>query len=582
MANVMKKSLSLVLAVLMTFSCVYYCAPTVAAEDATSGTCGSNLTWKYETATYTLTISGTGAMKHYNNTNDKTSEHYVPWRLYPVKTVIIENGVENIGEYAFFDCMSITTVYFGNTVTKIGKYAFYNCSKLSDVFYEGTSDQWRSVTRYSDGNNYFSAASLHCTGILVGDGFILNDTTLTDYIGTSEGIIIPDSVTSIGTGAFYNCTNLTSVTVPDSVTSIGGNAFSGCPNVTIRCHDNSYAKTYAIENSIPYEIICPPHAYEITETVPASCTTDGYVIYVCTVCGDGNSETVPALGHLYDNDCDPECNRCHEIRAAEHNYTTVVTDPTCTEDGYVTYACTDCGDSYTETVPATGHNLVNNVCTVCGARIYTGMCGDNLTWNYNTSTYTLTISGTGAMTDYSYASYNGVSVTTAPWKTYYNVMKTVVIQDGVTSIGDCAFYNCTSLTSVTIPDSVTIIGWAAFAGCTSLTSVTIPDSVTSIGEYAFINSPNVTIHCHENSYAESYAIENNVPYELIDDTSVSGDPNGDGKVNVSDVTAILKYIANWGNEIITDSADVNKDGKVNLSDVTLLLKYLANWDVVLK
>ena len=111
-----------------------------------------------------------------------------------------------------------------------------------------------------------------------------------------------------------------------------------------------------------------------------------------------------------------------------------------------------------------------------------GTCGDNLTWKYNTSTYTLTISGTGVMSSY-YPSYD--NVTTAPWWEYYNKMKTLVINSGVTSIGYYVFYNCTGLTSVTIPDSVTSIGEGAFYGCTGLTSITIGNGVRSIGSEAF-------------------------------------------------------------------------------------------------
>ena len=107
-----------------------------------------------------------------------------------------------------------------------------------------------------------------------------------------------------------------------------------------------------------------------------------------------------------------------------------------------------------------------------------GTCGDNLTWTLVESTGTLTICGSGAMTDYS-------SYISVPWYNDRNKVLLIVIDDGVTSIGNSAFSGCSGLTSVTIPNSVTSIGDYAFYECSGLTSITIPNSVTSIGDYAF-------------------------------------------------------------------------------------------------
>ncbi len=149
------------------------------------------------------------------------------------------------------------------------------------------------------------------------------------------------------------------------------------------------------------------------------------------------------------------------------------------------------------------------------AATYSGTCGENVTWNLDTSTGVFTISGTGDMTNYS-------SSSSAPWYYYTSSITSVSIGDSVTSIGEHAFYNCTSLTSVTIGDGVKSIGEYAFYYCISLTSITvdnnnpyyssdeygvlfnkdkttliqypigntrksytIPDSVTSIGDWAF-------------------------------------------------------------------------------------------------
>ncbi len=104
----------------------------------------------------------------------------------------------------------------------------------------------------------------------------------------------------------------------------------------------------------------------------------------------------------------------------------------------------------------------------------------NCTWSLNGTT--LTISGNGKTADYSYGIQDGYIVSTAPWG---NGIRKVIISDGVTGIGNCAFTGCAYLTNLTIPDSITSIGKYAFAYCVSLTSVTISDSVTSIGEFAF-------------------------------------------------------------------------------------------------
>ena len=120
-----------------------------------------------------------------------------------------------------------------------------------------------------------------------------------------------------------------------------------------------------------------------------------------------------------------------------------------------------------------------------GAVDYSGVCGENLTWSFDPNTRTLTIEGSGAMTDYEYGK--------APWyRSFSESIQTVLLPDGLTSIGSYAFYNCTGLTSVTIPDGVTSIGDRAFSNCAGLTSMTIPDSVTSIGDGVFSGCSGLT------------------------------------------------------------------------------------------
>lgn len=101
-----------------------------------------------------------------------------------------------------------------------------------------------------------------------------------------------------------------------------------------------------------------------------------------------------------------------------------------------------------------------------------GKCGDNITWTYYEATHSLVLTGSGAMKDYHLDWNYNLYVSTAPWHVFHNDIISVTLPEGLTSIGNCAFANCNSLTSVTIPTSVTIYS-GAFSDCNSLKAVYI-------------------------------------------------------------------------------------------------------------
>lgn len=127
-----------------------------------------------------------------------------------------------------------------------------------------------------------------------------------------------------------------------------------------------------------------------------------------------------------------------------------------------------------------------------GAKLTGGAAGDGsgVTWQLtentdDSSTYTLKISGSGAMEDFPFGSYQ-------PWYSFHDQITSVVVSPGVTSIGQCAFSRFAKLTHVDIADSVISIGWDAFYYCSSLTNITIPQSVTYIGPLAFFHCTNLS------------------------------------------------------------------------------------------
>ena len=481
-----------------------------------------NLTWKLD-ADGTLTISGTGAMKDYDYNNNPSPANQ---KKGSVKKVVIKDGVTSIGkdafkncsnlksitildsvtsigDFAFSDCSSLTSITIPDSVTSIGDFAFSGCSSLTSITILDSVTSITipdSVTRIGD--FAFSGCS-SLTSITIPDSVTSIGDDAFSYCRSLTSITIPDRVTSIGNLAFYDCSGLTSITIPDSVTSIGDDAFSYCRSLTsITIPD----RVTSIGNLAFYDC-----SGLTSITIPDSVTSIGKDAF--SSCTKLKTISLSCKSTLKKSDFGEQANLVSYIN--QHTLTkTAAKAPTCTEDGNKEYwTCEHCGkyflsdDTNPETakaveqsetvIPALKHKNAttrgaseptetepgysgDRYCPDCNTVLekgYTYWNEDNLTWTLDYDGK-LTISGTGAMKDYN-ADDN-------PSPAYNNSkVKKIVIEKGVTSVGDYAFRSCNNLTSIMISNSVTSIGNSAFFYCTSLTSVTIPDNVTSIENYAF-------------------------------------------------------------------------------------------------
>ena len=481
-----------------------------------------NLTWTLD-ADGTLTISGTGKMKNYNDT-DKLSPVY---NNSNVKKVVIEDGVTSIGNSVFDSCSNLASITIPSSVTSIGNSAFYKCTGLTSITIPD------SVT--SIGNSAF----YKCTGltsITIPDGVASIGTFAFSGCSSLTSITIPDSVTSIEFAAFNNCSSLTSITIPDSVTSIGDSAFEWCSSLSnITLPNNITNIEYCVFHgcSSLTSITIPDgvtsigaNAFErcsslTSITIPDSVTSIGnYAFYDCksltnitipdsvtrigsrafSYCTSLKTISLSCKSSLKKSDFRDQADlvsyTSHTLKKTEAKAAT------CTENGNKEYwTCEHCGkyflsdDTNPETaktvelsetvIPALKHKNAttrgavkptetapgysgDRYCPDCDTVLekgYTYWNEDNLTWKlYEDGT--LTISGTGAMKDY--------NSTDNPSPAYKNLnVKKVVIEDGVTSIGKYAFYYCKSLTNITIPDSVTSIGNSVFSDCNSLQTISL-------------------------------------------------------------------------------------------------------------
>ena len=404
-----------------------YCGevdPSAVIITGTTGDCN----WSFNESTGTLIISGNGKMGNYSSSNS------APWRNYTVKSVVIENGVTNIGLYSFGYCKNLINVTIPDSVTSIGASAFNNCSGLKSITLPDTvislgSYAFNSCTSLTSVNIPNSVTSIesntfYCTKITsisipvgvtrIGNNAFRSCSNLSSisipssvsnigeyaFYGCSKiaSIAIPDSVTSIGSAAFSDCSSLTEIIIPNSVASIGSHAFYNCsalssvsiPDIvtTIDMYTfygcSSLESIYISKNLTSIEkkafancynlksIVFCTSALTISDEVFVNCNnlehvflhtdTDCWNQYVIGAQNDSLTSVAKHWGEVNNESSYTECGKefqvtescsvCgyvigHKTEKLEHCYIPSETvAPTCTEQGYTTYKCLNCGDSY--------------------------------------------------------------------------------------------------------------------------------------------------------------------------------------------------------------------------------------------
>ncbi|MDE5614130.1 MAG: leucine-rich repeat domain-containing protein, partial [Treponemataceae bacterium] len=364
-------------------------------------------------------------------------------------SVELPDSVERIGKYsgwgsdgAFNGCTNLTSVTIGDGVTEIGAAAFYECTSLTDVTIPGNVTKIGSYA-------FYGCESL--TSMEIPDGVTKIEDSMFRNCTNLASVKIPDNVTSIGDEAFRKCTSLTSVKIPDNVTEIGDEAFEDCTNlaeVTIGNRVTTIGEYAFRDCESLASVVLPDDVTSIgsgsfssceslaSVKIPDSVTTIGdYAFSYCTSLAE---VTIPDSVTTIENNVFYECT----------SLASVTIPASVTSIGwYAFYGCT----SLTEvTIPAKvtaiGLSAFQN-CTRLADVTYNGtlaqwcaMDNDDDLMRYAKR---VTLTGEDNM-DLKQA-------------------ETLVIPNGVTYIGEYAFYNCASLVSVEIPASVTEIGGNAFS-----------------------------------------------------------------------------------------------------------------------
>ena len=482
-----KKAIAVLLALLMVTTTISMFPLTVSSAEkteesvgATSGTTG-DCTWTNNNGH--VTISGEGRMADYSSYTDS------PWYGQGVKSVVIEQGVTNVGKHAFTFCYDLESVSMADSVTEIGANAFSNCWRLSEI---SLSNSLKNIGGSAFLNNYkLNNVVIPASVTSIGEGVFKSCESMTSISVDSAntiydsrdncnaiiktgsntllygfpGTVIPNSVRTIGEKAFYYNQAITSVTIPDGVTTIEEDAFLGCYNLkTVSLPDSvsSIGESAFLSCSKLTYVHIPTALTEISENVFCGCS-------------QLTELTIPENIKRIRDDAFAACSKLTDIWIPA-SVTFLENNPFERCSGLNSIAVDNSNPVYDS------RNNCNAVIKTAANKLVCG-CANTIIPDGVKEIGTAAFSGCSELTHLNIPDSVTVIGEEAFW--FCDELEEIVIPENVTTIGRMAFELCQNLTSVTIPDSVTKISSSAFSRCTSLNNIIIPDSVTEIESSAF-------------------------------------------------------------------------------------------------
>ena len=441
--------------------------PAVIASAADSGTCGENLTWTYSKSTKALTISGAGNMDDYNQCIwIASSNKHRPWDDVDgdITKVVIENGVNGIGSYAFYS-QSVTEISIPDSVTTLSKSAFCGCDELTEITLPG------GISEISD---YAFNECKALKKVTIGEGTAaLGDYAFWNCEELTE-ISLPDSLQSIGRAAFSNCTALAEINIPESVCQIGSSAFYNTAWLNAPSDE-----PLIIINGILYRYREPMDNVVRNIEVPDGVTfvTNGAFRGV----GKIGSVTLPASVTEIDENAFYNCYGLNKVTISEGT----------TKIGESAFEA--CSQLKEITIPKSVTEIGEDAIYADASMKIYGYTGSYAeTYANENGIWFIALDGDDPFADYNYEvceDGEGIRILSYAGKEYDLTIPAEINRLPVTEIGEEAFSQTgIYFNSIVLPDSIRRIGAGAFKFNPLLSEIDIPESVTEFGRDAFYNT----------------------------------------------------------------------------------------------